>query len=318
MFFRKNKAKEETSAAAEVAIQSNDENDRLREENEFLKASIRETYDGMIEILHNHDTINYQHNELSDLAEEVKGTIDSVKNISGNTSKLSEYLTDRSMKLNEISKNAVSKSIDGEGAVNNLTQVMNSIKIQSEDSSSTMQSLGERSKEITDIIKTITDIASQTNLLALNAAIEAARAGEHGRGFAIVADEVRKLAEVTTESTTTIQELVTNIQDEIDKASGNNENSNRAIEEGIEMSEVVSDKIKDIVSDFEAVQREVDEVTTTIQSQNTHMEDILSQTEIADDALFRMNDKLLDHVDRASEMDNRLEEYINNSKGIIK
>ena len=55
--------------------------------------------------------------------------------------------------------------------------------------------LGERSKEIGQIVNTISGIAGQTNLLALNAAIEAARAGEQGRGFAVVAEEVRKLAE---------------------------------------------------------------------------------------------------------------------------
>lgn len=71
--------------------------------------------------------------------------------------------------------------------------------------------LGEQSKEIGDIVTTISGIAAQTNLLALNAAIEAARAGDQGRGFAVVAEEVRKLAEQSQRATAQIAEFITQI-----------------------------------------------------------------------------------------------------------
>ena len=59
-----------------------------------------------------------------------------------------------------------------------------------------MAKLGERSKEIGNIVEVISGISGQTNLLALNAAIEAARAGEQGRGFAVVADGAAARADV--------------------------------------------------------------------------------------------------------------------------
>lgn len=102
----------------------------------------------------------------------------------------------------------------GREVVNRAMHELERVASDINDSAALIESLGERSKQISSVVSVIREIAEQTNLLALNAAIEAARAGEQGRGFAVVADEVRKLAERTSLSTQEISSTVHAILDE--------------------------------------------------------------------------------------------------------
>ncbi|HAZ90597.1 MAG TPA: hypothetical protein DCX21_01345 [Eubacterium sp.] len=72
----------------------------------------------------------------------------------------------------------------------------------------TIVSTNESTQAISLFTQTITDIASETNLLSLNASIEAARAGEAGKGFAVVAGEIRNLADQSKNSADEIQLIV--------------------------------------------------------------------------------------------------------------
>ena len=125
--------------------------------------------------------------------------------------------------------------------------------------------LGERSKEIGQIVDTISGIAGQTNLLALNAAIEAARAGEQGRGFAVVAEEVRKLAEQSQDAAKQIATLIGEIQGDTDKAVVAMDDGTREVKLGAEVVNESGKAFREITAMVTSVSDQTREISAAIE-----------------------------------------------------
>jgi twitching motility protein PilJ len=118
----------------------------------------------------------------------------------------------------EAARRALDAAEQGNRSVRETVEGIRRIHSSVEATAQRIKALGDRSLEVSEIVKVINDITEQTNLLALNAAIEAARAGEAGRGFAVVADEVRKLAEHSRTAAKDIAALIKSIQAETNDA----------------------------------------------------------------------------------------------------
>jgi methyl-accepting chemotaxis protein len=152
---------------------------------------------------------------------------------------------------------------------------MNNINVNVTQLSDVIKSLGNRSKEISNITKVISDIASQTNLLALNAAIEAARAGENGKGFAVVADEVRKLAEQSSQSSQQISELIFAIQEETTVAVKSMEETAKEVSDGISLVGTAGESFKLIQNAIQDVSNQVEEVSVAMEQMSVGAEQVI-------------------------------------------
>jgi len=176
---------------------------------------------------------------------------------------------------------------DGEHTIEAMSRMMAEIGTLVSDTTLAVESLGENSHQIGEIVGTIEDIADQTNLLALNAAIEAARAGEQGRGFAVVADEVRSLAVRTTSATQQIHKIIAVLQSDVRNVVDSMGQSSRSVRNGAQGVEQSSQAITEIKTHIEVLTDNVARIATAIEQQSATASsvrnNILTINEVIDD-----------------------------------
>lgn len=199
-------------------------------------------------------------------------TNDIVGKISGGIQNIAENANDAAEKSNKTA--AVAK--DGEKSIDAAVQQMTSIDKTVSKSAQVVAKLGDRSKEIGQIVGTISGIAGQTNLLALNAAIEAARAGEQGRGFAVVAEEVRKLAEQSQEAAKQIANLINEIQVDTEQAVEAMSLGTHEVKVGGEVIATAGKIFTGIVELVEQVSGQVRDISTAIQGMASGSQQIVA------------------------------------------
>lgn len=125
---------------------------------------------------------------------------------------------------------------------------------------SAMDKIEQTSAQISNIVKTIEDIAFQTNILALNAAVEASRAGTAGKGFAVVADEVRSLASKSAASAKNTSDLIAS--------------SLAAVSEGSKMADSTLQALQAVTKSVAETQREHSEIAQVNEEQSEAVEQV--------------------------------------------
>ncbi|KAB0664209.1 bacteriohemerythrin [Oryzomonas japonica] len=185
----------------------------------------------------------------------------------------------------ENAQKATDQTHSGAQLVQNSARLMDNIAQRVNESSTTVEGLGQRSDQIGAIVNTIQDIADQTNLLALNAAIEAARAGEQGRGFAVVADEVRALAERTTKATKEISTMIKSIQEETQAAVGSMSEGVGEVKRGTAETTRSGEALEDILNKINDLTMQVSQIATAAEEQTATTQEITNNIQMITDVV---------------------------------
>ena len=223
---------------------------------------------------------------ITEVAGAAQAQLDSVAEAKHQVHAFTRGLADAAQTIEQVAadiEHTSQRAEEGNKLVLSTVDQMNAIADTVISSSNVVAKLGERSKEIGDIVEVISNISGQTNLLALNAAIEAARAGEHGRGFAVVAEEVRKLAEESQNASQRIEDLIRAIQQETEQAV-------QAMETGREEAEKGRENVTATGKSFSEIRAMIQRVQENSAAIEKNMENLSQRAEKIDDATGRIHD----------------------------
>jgi len=187
----------------------------------------------------------------------------STDNLSRRTEQQAASLEQTAAALDEITSTvqaAHQRATDIGRMVSEASGVAAESEIIVKDTVTAMSEIETSSKQVTQIIGVINDIAFQTNLLALNAGVEAARAGEAGRGFAVVAQEVRELAQRSASAAKEINALL--------------EKSEAHVQSGVTLVTRTGEALQKIGGHVQSINANVKAMVTSSQEQSVGIQEI--------------------------------------------
>lgn len=181
----------------------------------------------------------------------------------------SSQVADRAQTLYQVARDARVNAQGGRDAVQQTIEGMGRIHENVQITAGKVQTLGERSREINNIVEAISTIAHQTNRLALDAAIQAAMAGENGKGFGAVAADIRRLAERAKDQAGSIARIVRSVREDIGAAAVSMQDTERETSAGTKLTEEAGVALESI---FTAVEYQAREIETINQAATQQVE----------------------------------------------
>ena len=169
----------------------------------------------------------------------------------------SRHVAERAQVLYKIARETRLDAQSGRASMQQSLEGIERIHENVQETATKVQLLGDRSREIDEIVAAISNIAHQTNRLALDAAIQAAMAGENGKGFGAVAADIRRLAERAKEEASTVARIVRSIREDIGAVAVSIQDTEHETSVGAKLTQEAGTTLGSI---FSAIDHEAEEI----------------------------------------------------------
>ena len=179
----------------------------------------------------------------------------------------SRQVSERAKNLYEVARVARQDAGVGRESIQQVSAGMGRINDNVQSTSLKVQTLGERSREINEIVEVISSIAHQTNRLALDAAIQAAMAGENGKGFGAVAADIRRLAERVKDQAGMISHIVRDVHEDIGEVAASMKDTEQETAMGLQLAQEAGIALEAIFAAVEHQAREIENINQITRQQ---------------------------------------------------
>ncbi|MCI7804153.1 MAG: methyl-accepting chemotaxis protein [Oscillospiraceae bacterium] len=288
---------------AEVDVKTCPEYEKLSNGINSMLANIKSNMDKTVKLT---DEQQHLFEEISSISTDISVQSAEMKNVA---SKISAGSSVQAATIEELSASftTISKQIkdsaesakNASNISNEAAQYLNAGAEKLGEMQKAMQKIEESSNKISNIVRTIDDIAFQTNILALNAAVEAARAGQHGKGFAVVADEVRTLANKSAESTKGTAALI--------------EETRQSVEYGTRIADETAESIRSMIQEVTESNKLIDGIAVAADEQSVAFTQI-SQSMLEISNVVQQNAEISSDAEMTA---GKLEEQVQSLKALF-
>lgn len=257
----------------DIRVDYNDEIGEILGANEKMRASLHSLVEEVV--YHAQDVQQAALNITEEVQGQASNSVETSSSVAEITSTMEE-LSASSAQIAEYSRSVVDiadltliNCNNGSESMEVLKKQMSSIDSDNQKNMREIMKLGDNSKEISQVMIMINNIADQTKVIAFNAALEASSAGESGKRFSVVASEIRRLADSVTSSTFEIEKKISAIQNSIAHLVLNAEKGNNNIKAATKACDISAERLYGIITSAKQTTTAATQIALSTQQQKT-------------------------------------------------